>query len=696
MQKFLLTVTLALLACSLFAQSEIERKVKEEVWKNSPSEFKVIDVPEKWKNESAVILALHRQYIGDMATKMTGLNVNRMYVEKLNIHFRIKLLDKAAVENFSELSFDNKRIKTNLFGRSSTYSMVGIKVIKPNGSEKEVDLSNAVKTDAGSRKDKKIPVPNLEAGDILDYFLAVKDESLSMPSFGDEDLLEQKYPIVSNIITYQIPSEFDMYSSAFNNAPNFKKVIIDRDKIYEIKDEMRDKAPDLLWDFEYRTAPHVRYKISSDFSKPDTKTSAERILDSYAYNISNIGYMIDFMDGNFKKEKDQKKIVYELCYLLNNPIYRKAYFNIEQGEPLSPDYTPDLYFLLLNKYFIKYKIPHEIMIASNRHYGNFSDLINLNTCDFMMKVNTTPPIYISRPSPFSIPNEVPYIFDGMQAVAKSFAQEETARDKTLGTSKMEENTTETKLLVSLNAEDNTKMDVKRNVIAKGHSKDYHQYTVFTNYDYFKEYDQPKYQIESSHKLKDLIKEYNAEKTKFEQRVVQDYNDRDTRIKEYLERELDVKVTEYKNLKVKSIGMWHTSPDTDYNDEFVIDNISKKAGPNMIVSLGRFIEKQTEVKEEDKKRSRDVYMVYPRSFFYDITFNIPEGYAAEGLDNFTKNIENDLGGFVSSATMEGNTVKIKTKKYYTSNYCKAEEWPKIVSFLDAAVEFYNAKLLLKKK
>jgi hypothetical protein len=143
-------------------------------------------------------------------------------------------------------------------------------------------------------------------------------------------------------------------------------------------------------------------------------------------------------------------------------------------------------------------------------------------------------------------------------------------------------------------------------------------------------------------------------------------------------------------------MWHTSPATEYSDEFTVENLVKKAGPNLIVSAGHFIEKQTEIKDEDKKRTRDVYMAYPRSFTYEISMQIPEGYGVEGLDNFNKTVENDLGGFVSTATLQENRLNIKTKKYYTSNFCKADEWPKIVSFLDAAVEFYNAKLLLKKK
>jgi hypothetical protein len=685
MQKIYLTAALALLGVQLFAQSDAEKKVKEEIWKSAPAEFKVTEVPDKWKNESAVILALQREYIGDFAVKVT----NRLYVEKLTYHFRIKLLDKAAVETFSELSFDNTHIRTNIFGKSSAYSIIGIKVVKPNGTEKQVDLSNAVKTDLGSSKDKKIPIPNLEIGDILDYFIALKDEINGEPNFSDEDLLEQRYPIVANLITFKVPHQFDLYNASYNGAPAFKKQMIDRDKIYTIKDEMREKAPDLIWDFDYRTAPHIRYKLSTDTKKPDTKATAKRYVSAFNYNMSDIGFMVDFINGNFKKEKDKRKLVYEACYMLNNPIYKKAYFGIETGDPLNVGYIPDLYFGLLDKFLSKYDIPHEVVLSTNRRFGDFNDLVNLSACDFVMKVGTTPPILIPRPSPFTIPGEVPYVFEGMPAST------ETGEYK-IPISKMDDNNTTTTVTASLNADDNNKVNIKRSIVAKGHSKDFHQYSIVTNYDYLKEYDQAKYQVESSHKLKGIIKDYNLEKTKLEQRLVQDYTDRDNRMKEYVEKEFEVKVSDYKNLNVKSMGMWHTSPATEYSDEFSVENLVKKAGPNLIISAGHFIEKQTEIKDEDKKRTRDVYMAYPRSFTYEINVQIPDGYSVEGLDNFNKTIENDLGGFVSTATVQGSTVNIKTKKYYTSNFGKAEEWPKIVSFLDAAVEFYNAKLLLKKK
>jgi hypothetical protein len=309
----------------------------------------------------------------------------------------------------------------------------------------------------------------------------------------------------------------------------------------------------------------------------------------------------------------------------------------------------------------------------------------------MIRVNTEPPLYIPRPSPFALPNEVPYIFEGVDGVSNPVSSSKNKMGVTLA----DQNATFSKLQVSVDDGDMNKLNIRRSVMATGHGKDYHQYLMFTHYDYLREYDQPKYQVQSSSLLKGLIKTYNKEKVKFEQRLLQDYNDRDARIKSALEREMDVKVSEYKNLSVKSIGMWHTAPATEYSDEITIENIAKKAGPNLILELGRLIEKQTEIKPDQKTRARNVYMDYARSYNYEITFAIPEGYNVQGVENFNKKVENALGGFVSSAGVEGKTLVIKTRKYYNKNQYTAAEWPDIVSFLDAAVDVYNQKVLLKK-
>src|SRR5688572_28628972 len=690
MRKIFFAAGLSLVVTLLHAQSsEIEKRIKDELWQNCPKEFKSLTIPDKWKNESAVLIAFHREYVMDFTTKVTGLtSVSRFYIEKLNYHYRIKLNDKASVTDFSELSFDSKTIKSNLFGKASAYRVIGIKVVKPSGTEKEVDLTQAVKTDITSSKELKIPIPNLEAGDIVDYFVALRDESMSMPDFGDEYLLELKYPVVSHLVTFSLPHQLNFYYDSYNGAPGFTSVKKDNDVIYTLKDDMREKNPDLLWYSPYQAAPHFRYRVTKAETKPLVATEAQDFLISIGRNISDVGHMVDFMEGNFKKTKDTQLIINEIYFLLRNPIYMKAYYDVPLGKPLDGPLSGNRFFLLIDKYLERAKIPHDIVIAPSRDFGPWKNMVNMGSCEFFIRINTTPALYIQRPTPFSLPGEIPYNYEGSEAISK------VSMKYPMNISTVDQNTTLTQLQVTLNA-DMSQVNVSRNILSKGHNKSSHQYLIFTNYDYMKAYDQPKYQVQSSNLMKGILKEFNAEKTKFEQRITQDYHDRDERLKKDIEEQMDVKVSSYKNLQIKNVGMWEDTPDTEYTDEFVVESLTKKAGKNLIVEIGKLIEKQMEIKDDQKTRGRDVHMAFARSFNHVISFKIPAGYSVEGLENLNKKVENGTGGFISSAAVNGDQVTIKTRKFYAKNFYLAEEWKQIIPFLTAASEFYGAKILLKK-
>ena len=65
------------------AQTEAEKKIREEMWEKPHPEFKATQVPDKWKNESAVMLGLHREYVSDFTTRMRGLSLVKLFVQKL-------------------------------------------------------------------------------------------------------------------------------------------------------------------------------------------------------------------------------------------------------------------------------------------------------------------------------------------------------------------------------------------------------------------------------------------------------------------------------------------------------------------------------------------------------------------------------------------------------------------------------------
>jgi hypothetical protein len=115
----------------------------------------------------------------------------------------------------------------------------------------------------------------------------------------------------------------------------------------------------------------------------------------------------------------------------------------------------------------------------------------------------------------------------------------------------------------------------------------------------------------------------------------------------------------------------------------------------MVELGKFLTSQIELSKKEKERTNNVYMTFPRQIEQEIQFEIPTGYTISGLEKFNKKVENETGGFVSTATQNGNLITIKTTKYYTNYFEPNSNWKKMVDFLDASYQFTQEKVLLKK-
>ena len=69
---------------------------------------------------------------------------------------------------------------------------------------------------------------------------------------------------------------------------------------------------------------------------------------------------------------------------------------------------------------------------------------------------------------------------------------------------------------------------------------------------------------------------------------------------------------------------------------------------------------------------------------------------EGVDALNKKVENEAGYFISEASSNGKTVTINVKKSYNNIIEPVANWEKLLAFIDAANDWTNTKLLLKKK
>jgi len=104
----------------------------------------------------------------------------------------------------------------------------------------------------------------------------------------------------------------------------------------------------------------------------------------------------------------------------------------------------------------------------------------------------------------------------------------------------------------------------------------------------------------------------------------------------------------------------------------------------------------QIKPDQRTRKYNIQMPFARVFVYNIAFAIPDGYTVEGLEKLNVSIERKSGGFSATATISGNQLVIATKKYYNHYWESADQWPDMLAFLDAAWDFSQQKILLKKK
>ena len=99
-------------------------------------------------------------------------------LEHYYIHQRIKLQDNHAVEKYSEFDFgDNNRSYRGFFSFETVNYYMGIKIEKQDGSVEMVKMDEAVKKELKSGHYSyafnKIAVPNLQVGDIIDFYSGI-------------------------------------------------------------------------------------------------------------------------------------------------------------------------------------------------------------------------------------------------------------------------------------------------------------------------------------------------------------------------------------------------------------------------------------------------------------------------------------------------------------------------------------------
>lgn len=722
-------------------------EVRKQVWAWDLPQFKIRDVPEKYSKASKVILAHHTELTADSKSKFQfyvitfGVKKEQTITEV--VREMIQLNDKNAVADYSELSFTQFQKTSGFYSFDKTTSYVGVRVIKPNGSMKNINADDIVlTTDENSVKKAKVAIPDLEPGDIIDYFIATEQHVTN--DFSTKPyhlLLFNDAPVLNYTFHAQLGKKYSIEYRSYNGAP---ELVVNKNEDKDIiAGVLKKDIPPFetnLWVSPARQLPYIRLNISLGVRGFGTKylginkpgevykiEDGEKVLNGVAQEYSYeyySGYKIpaarDQYDALVKEAKkltkqrgfsftdlsDFEKAA-ELYYTLR---YTKLLdFDIsELSEKLNFGYAR--YNGISFPLFCTFKAAglNPAIFVSNRRTGvRMKEIMSgddLVTAAYLLEGNE----FFTIRSLFDIPQSVPEDIDGVSdgksftfdrgggivTMKKVYSLTNIDNGPKIKTSTSDKNARIENLKLAI-ATDQTKIAVNRSTTLKGYYKLDAQTQLILYEDFYesesKAFNEEKTLIE---KLED-----GRKSKKYVDEVLNAFKEARKKQKDAFVDEAKAwfgqDVTDMKNYKTVNLGVRHTAPDFVYNSSFNLSGLVKKAGNNIIVEIGKIQGEPLLIKEDQRKRDLHIYAPFARSIEYNIEFTIPQGYSAEGVEALNKQVKNETGFFTAEATTAGNVINIKIKKHYLHNYEPAGNWNKIIEFTDAANEWLNAKLLLKK-
>jgi hypothetical protein len=440
--KFLLPAILSFATIITFAQAPA-------LGVNMEDEFKVTAVPEKWKNESAVVIGQKTEYL------FTRVISGRSYTTTVRIneyiHKRIRLQDKNALEKFSTFYYVT-------MGKDGNAEY---KIIKASGKEESVDMKTAIEEEEDlpaiykpiyyklNIKSMKIAIPDLEVGDIIDYTVKstinweMKTEGIQFTPFIFS--MANNYPTMYQQYRFTMANGMKVKYRNYNGAPNLRfdpKASVYGDKesylSYYVLDKDREKSSEERWNYELRNTPSVKFQVilfadndpesrglgeaTVDRAGLDPEKVYQRYAGAAAYVTptvtSLVGYTTEYInkkktDGVLKTDDEitrecyycLRKVFLEMYYkgpvhsdlekyMTGKKLYKKIIAQEKKGEKQKEEREDEIrissvtFATALRIALAAQGIQAELQVYVPRKLGSWRDAIFMDELDFVLKVKS--------------------------------------------------------------------------------------------------------------------------------------------------------------------------------------------------------------------------------------------------------------------------------------------------------------------
>jgi hypothetical protein len=731
LNKYFLAILFSLSILSINAQEVISEDFLEDIennvktmWSENIPAFATNITPEKYKNESAIIIGYKRSVTIDKKSR-TGFFTRgeRSLLFFENVRFKIKLNDRNSVKSFTEIYFRYKEKEDGFSAR----------ITKPNGKVNGVSLSDAVGVESTSdmpeffksffdqesgnqRRYYKVAIPDLEPGDILEYVTVTKSK-LNVAYSGyiefspQYEVCNKSYPILFNQIAIETDDKSFFKSMSLNGAPDFKKEpSVDEFFRYVFTDSDRGVEKDVNFIKAFQVYPLTKFQviysnkenvkgaligqkgeIKTGFSKEELAKKAWEDyaqVGSYLYNggAYTVQNYVDVTWAELKKldarDWSEKDYINKVYYRIRNSVlFRDTY--------MSDKVFAFIFSSLLNQRDIK----SDLVISISNSIGKLKDVLFDQEIKYAIRVNN---VFYYNCTEHSNPGELVESLLGNEAyIIKEPAKRGGAQEitpVTLADASSAENQSTYVVNASLAADMNT-MSISRVSTYTGLSKtrnidDALRYTPYI-LDDWKYYGgnspadkmKPKEEDEYYASVKALKDNYNEAKPEF--------------VRSELQKEFSQKV-KYKKFNLDSDGRSLKKKDLSFTEDFEIAGALRKAGKKYLVNIPGLVGSQLQIKKEERIRKYDMNVGCARTLTWTINFKIPEGYLVDGLKELNTSVDNEVGSYSSVAEEQGGVVVLKIRKEYKKANVSKDKWKDMLSFIDAAYNNSFRYILLTPK
>ena len=686
---------------------KLAQKVRQEVWDNTPVDFKKRAVPEKFKKESAVILSYYKELSTDYHRKATtelfisGRLTRQIDCEDME-RMLIQINDKKALKDYSEFSFLTKSKKWQGGYHHTTNTILGIRVLKKDGTVQVVDFDDYVDVKEGKKGkelSQKIAVPGLEIGDCIDVFSLDQIDTQEQQLDPFVFFLRQSEPVLYSRIHCVLDQSLATVYRSMNGAPEFKQTT-DKDKnaVLDLTMDQPVDAEPSVWYNATVQSPYIMMFITPTKTKtvivekamrqkgvranPDVAPILQddwKLMKTY---VSKNGYSPSGLSGKYTR-------VYKALKNADLSAEEKAdrIFSFEY----TCSGTSQESFNVVPNYLRKLGVELEMGITTPLGALPVDQLINYNSTTWFFRLKGTDLYYFPGVYP-KVASEIPFIYQGR----KAYMQDAEAPFE-IPVSKASDNRSVVSVKASL---DGTKMNISRRVVYSGEQKMFGQSVCSPEvslygpdhleayWRYLKYDDSDPYCVFSkkdASNIKAAFAEYKQKEQadQFKEEVT-GYHESDP-----------VKVSGY---GVDCVGIRKDSADLVYHVDYEMEGLVKRAGSSMMLAVGKLIGEQMKLEGNDRIRKDRIWRKMAFADEWNIEVALPKGYqaSAESLKKLNTTVSNDCGEFAVKASAGAGKIIVHVSKSFLHREEPVANWDKVLKLVDACSAFNEKQVVITKK